>query len=38
VNINAWGQQAWTRTGLVTVIEDQEGRPMVVRFALAKSR
>jgi hypothetical protein len=28
------GRQAWTRDGFVTVIEDAEGRPTVVRFRL----
>ena len=34
LNVNAWGRQAWTRDGLVTVIEDQDGRPTVVRLKL----
>ncbi len=41
IRINAWGNQAWTKDGLVAVIEDHEGRPTVVRFALqpgSKSR
>jgi hypothetical protein len=32
--LHAWGQQAWTRDGLVTVVEDQDGRPTVVRLRL----
>jgi hypothetical protein len=34
MSMNAWGQQAWTRDGLVTVVEDQDGRPTVVRLRL----
>jgi hypothetical protein len=30
--VSAYGRQAWTRDGLVTVIEDEEGRPTVVRL------
>ena len=29
-----WGMQAWTPTGLVALIEDDEGRPTVVRLRL----
>jgi len=29
-----WGMQAWTRDALVTIIEDAEGRPTVVRLRL----
>ena len=32
--LNEWGNQAWTKDGLVTVIEDEEGRPTVVRLKL----
>ena len=32
--MNEWGLQAWTRDGLVTVIEDEDGRPTVVRLRL----
>jgi hypothetical protein len=32
--MNEWGMQAWTRDGLVTVIEDENGRPTVVRLRL----
>jgi hypothetical protein len=32
--MNEWGLQTWTRDGLVTLIEDQEGRPTVVRLRL----
>jgi len=35
--INEWGRQAWTRDGLVTIIEDEDGRPTVVRMRLAFS-
>jgi hypothetical protein len=35
MSMNAWGQQAWMRDGLVTVVEDQDGRPTVVRLKLA---
>jgi hypothetical protein len=34
LNLNEWTLQAWTETGLVTVIEDADGRPTVVRFRL----
>ena len=34
LNVPWWGRQAWTRDGFVTVIEDAEGRPTVVRFRL----
>jgi len=33
--LNEWGNQAWTRDGLVTIIEDAEGRPTVVRMRFA---
>lgn len=33
--MNEWGLQAWTREGLVTIIEDEDGRPTVVRLRLA---
>jgi 6-bladed beta-propeller protein len=29
-----WGRQAWTKDGLVTIIEDDEGRPTVLRLKL----
>jgi len=29
-----WGLKAWTRDGLVTIIEDESGRPTVVRLRL----
>jgi hypothetical protein len=29
-----WGRQAWTKDGVVTIIEDEEGRPTVVRLKL----
>ena len=32
--VNEWSNQAWTRDGLVTIIEDEEGRPTVVRLKL----
>jgi len=32
--INPWSNQGWTREGLVTIIEDEEGRPTVVRLTL----
>jgi hypothetical protein len=35
MSMNAWGQTAWTKGGLVTVIEDQDGRPTVVRLKLS---
>lgn len=34
LKINDYGMQAWTRDGLVTVIDDEEGRPTVVRLRL----
>ena len=34
VKVPEWGPQVWTRNGLVTVIEDADGRPTVVRFTL----
>lgn len=34
VRINLWGMQAWTREGVVALIEDDEGRPTVVRLRL----
>ncbi len=33
--VHEWGLQAWTRDGLVTIIEDEEGRPTVVRLRFA---
>lgn len=38
MSMNAWGRQAWTQDGLVTVIEDQEGRPTIVRLRLVIPR
>lgn len=35
VGLKMWGMQAWTRDGLVTMIEDDEGRPTVVRLRLS---
>lgn len=32
--IREWGLQAWTREGVVAIIEDDEGRPTVVRMRL----
>jgi hypothetical protein len=32
--VNDWGSQAWTRDGLVTITEDDDGRPTVVRLRL----
>jgi hypothetical protein len=37
LHLGTWGAQAWTATGVVTVIEDQEGRPTVVRLKLVTS-
>jgi hypothetical protein len=34
MSMNAWGRQAWTRDGLITAIEDEEGRPTIVRLKL----
>jgi hypothetical protein len=34
LHIVTWGPQAWTPFGVVAVIEDQEGRPTVVRLKL----
>lgn len=33
--LSDWGNQVWTEDGLVSVIEDAEGRPTVVRLKLA---
>jgi hypothetical protein len=30
--MSEWGMQAWTGDGLVTLIEDADGRPTIVRF------
>lgn len=38
LKLSAWGNQAWTADGLVTVIEDAEGRPTVVRLKLVLQR
>ncbi len=38
VKIPEYGAAAWTRDGLVAVIEDAEGRPTVVRLRLRPSR
>lgn len=38
LKVTEWGPQAWTREGLVTVIEDADGRPTVVRLKLANRR
>jgi hypothetical protein len=35
LNVNEWGLQAWTRDGLVTIVEDEDGRPTIVRFRLS---
>jgi hypothetical protein len=35
LHITTWGAQAWTPTGVVAVIEDQDGRPTIVRLRLA---
>ena len=34
ISFNAWGQQAWTRDGVVAIIEDQDGRPNFVKLKL----
>ena len=34
LSMTVWGPQAWTSDGLVAVIEDQDGRPTIVRFKL----
>ncbi len=34
MSMSSWGPQAWIKDGLVTVIEDQDGRPTVVRLRL----
>jgi len=34
LHISTWGAQAWTPTGVVTVIEDGDGRPTIVRLKL----
>jgi hypothetical protein len=33
-----YGRQAWTRDGVVTVIEDEEGRPTIVRLRFVTKR
>ena len=33
-----WGRQAWTRDGLVTIIEDADGRPTVVSLKVTAPR
>ena len=37
ISMNAWGgqQTAWTKDRLITVMEDQDGRPTVVRLKLS---
>ena len=35
--LHEWGLQTWTRDGLVTIIEDDEGRPTVVRLRFGKN-
>jgi 6-bladed beta-propeller protein len=32
--LKEWGNQVWTRDGLVTIIEDEEGRPTVIRLKI----
>ena len=34
VRISPYGNQAWTREGVVAVVEDDEGRPTIVRLEL----
>ncbi len=34
LHLAPWGAQAWTPTGVVAVIEDQDGRPTIVRLKL----
>lgn len=34
LRVNEWGLQAWTRDGLVTIVEDEDGRPTIVRLRL----
>ena len=34
IPVNEWGMQVWTRNGLVALIEDEGGRPTVVRLKL----
>ncbi|MGQ0703651.1 MAG: 6-bladed beta-propeller [Gemmatimonadales bacterium] len=38
VRINAFGNQAWTGEGVVAAIEDEEGRPTIVRLKLAAAK
>lgn len=38
MSMSSWGPQAWTRDGLVTVVEDADGRPTVVRLRLTLPR
>lgn len=35
--VGTWGPQAWTTDGLVAIVEDDDGRPTVVRFKLEVS-
>lgn len=34
LHLSPWGAKAWTRDGVVAVIEDRDGRPAVVRLRL----
>lgn len=34
LNVNEWGLQAWTRDGLVAIVEDEDGRPTIVSLRL----
>ena len=38
LRLREWGTQAWTRDGVVTVIEDEEGRPTVVSLRVTAPR
>jgi len=38
LHVFEYGRQAWTREGLVTVVEDDEGRPSVVRLRFVTRR
>ena len=38
VKLTEWGMQVWTRDGVVALIEDEDGRPTVVRLKLELGR
>jgi hypothetical protein len=38
VRISPYGRQVWTRDGVVAAIEDEEGKPMIVRYRLVTGK